>query len=269
MPIVQRSAVGRNRATAHCHGIVRKLARQRRRRQYDGGCAVAGRRTVKQIDGISDHARLLVALERHLVLQHGIRIVHRVPVGVDRERRKVLMRHFIFIQIALHQAGVDRYKGIALSRFPIGISGADQPEYNGFQTVTGILGLTFTYTMSADPLADATGSLSAKLWRDGIPLWYVDANGTTGTFTAADTVPHVFGILRRADDSGYLSIDGVQQPITVFGSKDLCTTSLFNFGLNLFGWEGWIGEVVIYNEALSEEAMNGVSMALRAKWGMP
>ena len=75
------------------------------------GCAIPNGRSIQQVDWIGNHlGTALVILFADRLAQTRKGIMHRVRMGVDRKWGKIRMLSPIFMQIALHDQGIDSHK---------------------------------------------------------------------------------------------------------------------------------------------------------------
>jgi hypothetical protein len=86
--------------------------------------------------------------------------------------------------------------------------------------------------------------------------------------------PGVFTCVRSAAAGGFAFIDGTQRfsainGDTSFTSSQATTIQRIGFyGPTLFQWNGWIGEILLYDRALSAAERNAVEVYLGRKWGI-
>jgi hypothetical protein len=87
--------------------------------------------------------------------------------------------------------------------------------------------------------------------------------------------PGVFTCVRSAAAGGFAFVDGTQRTSTVGGTFSSFTTSnadtmarIGYYSSSLFQWQGWIGEILLYDRALSASERLKVERYLGKKWGI-
>lgn len=87
--------------------------------------------------------------------------------------------------------------------------------------------------------------------------------------------PGVFSVVRSAAAGGFLFIDGTQRTGAVSPFSSSFTTSKADtmskigyYSSTLFQFQGWIGEILLYDRALTASDRNNVEKYLGKKWGI-
>ncbi len=86
--------------------------------------------------------------------------------------------------------------------------------------------------------------------------------------------PGVISVVRSAAAGGFVFIDGTQRNSGVNGASSFTTSAsqtmqrIGYYSSTLFQWQGWIGEILLYDRALSASDRLKVERYLGKKWGI-
>jgi len=86
--------------------------------------------------------------------------------------------------------------------------------------------------------------------------------------------PAVLSVVKSAAAGGFVFIDGTQRISAIDGSPSFTTPGtrtiqrIGYYGPTLFQWQGWIGEILLYNRPLSAAERLRVERYLGRKWGI-
>ena len=97
-------------------------------------------------------------------------------------------------------------------------------------------------------------------------------------YAAPNTVPYgpaVISVVRSSAAGGFVFLDGTQRISAIDSSLSSFTTSgsvtmqrIGYYSSTLFQWQGWIGDILCWNRALSDSERLKVERFLGRKWGI-
>lgn len=137
---------------------------------------------------------------------------------------------------------------------------------------------TTVFVVAALDVLDATRAIfdSAATntrfeFRVGTGKWSLFTGYDSGdSSVSADTNPHVFAFkIGGPGANGAISVDGTNTTGLDTGAAALTGVKLGNKFGDGAAWDGWVGEVIIYDSALSDGDRESGEAYLATKWGTP